>query len=541
MVPIPSHTRNILLVEDREQYYAPVKRWLVEDGFQVTLEKSFQEAAVALDTGHYHLVIVDIHLSQKVEDDDQGMWFLAEIEKRQLKEVMPCIVLTAHRNLEHVLAALQEHRVARYILKRPGYHTELLSTVHDIFKKKLGINFDLIYDGNSHQLISEIANRIHGSRDLPLSTATLIPQLWDLAGKLFVKAKRLHIALMEPGLTGAVIVRAQPTWKYGLGPSYVIKIGQRDKVEKEEANYENYVKPYLPANTTTRVDTVYTRNLGALLYTLAQSEADYPLMFDQLYRYQSPEITIAALHDLFHNTCRYWYDHRERHIEDLPALYHQAFQFDLSKLTGQVQTLLPGFDLTRKTFRPDETTPEVVNPIAWLTNHRAECTLPVFHSVTHGDLTGRNIIVAAPDRCWLIDFYRTENSHILRDFVVLETDIKFRLLPTLETQTFRSLEQKLLLEEHLVDGAAYFGTVLGPEARKAASVIASLRREAHVFARGTGRFHEARKEYLISLLMATLNVTRLPHIEPARKLHAMFSAGMLCAELDRLAGREPLN
>jgi hypothetical protein len=61
---------------------------------------------------------------------------------------------------------------------------------------------------------------------------------------------------------------------------------------------------------------------------------------------------------------------------------------------------------------------------------------------------------------------------------------------------------------------------------------------AHRYARSFNtQQNEARKEYLLSQLMGTLNVVRLRHISENRKLQAMHSAVMLCEELDMLAGR----
>ena len=76
------------------------------------------------------------------------------------------------------------------------------------------------------------------------------------------------------------------------------------------------------------------------------------------------------------------------------------------------------------------------------------------------------------------------------------------------------------------------------DARKAAQVIFALRQMAHRYARSFNtQQNEARKEYLLSQLMGTLNVVRLRHISENRKLQAMHSAVMLCEELDMLAGR----
>lgn len=81
---------------------------------------------------------------------------------------------------------------------------------------------------------------------------------------------------------------------------------------------------------------------------------------------------------------------------------------------------------------------------------------------------------------------------------------------------------------------------LSAEVIKAIKVVLALRRIGRTVAGGTGYFQHSRKEYLLSLLMATLNVVRLRHIEEERKLHAMLAAAMICDQLDRLAERKPV-
>ena len=138
-------------------------------------------------------------------------------------------------------------------------------------------------------------------------------------------------------------------------------------------------------------------------------------------------------------------------------------------------------------------------------------------------------------RCWLIDFYRTYQSHILRDFVILESDIKYRLLAQPNNKDFLLLEAALL--QWQPDQGAINFAAAHSDVEKAIRVVANLRKIAYELGKGTGT--TIHKEYLISLLMATLNVVRLRHIPDNRKMQAMLSAALICAELDKLAGREP--
>jgi ActR/RegA family two-component response regulator len=542
-MPLSNHPKEILLVEDQEQFYNPLKRWLREEGYQMTLAKSYEEALVILEEKRFHLAIVDIRLKDDDEKNEAGMQLLLDIEEKQLNEVMPCIVLTAYANIDNILTATQKRGVAKFIQKKPeGYRTELLEAVHELFNEKIRINFDLIYDAGTEKLVTEIANDINWSMSGKPLLDLLHLQIKDLFGRLFVKAKSVFISKLKPGLTGAAVVRVQPTWGHGLGPSYVVKVGRRDKIQTENTSYEEYVEPFLPNDKPTPIDVAYSRHLGMLWYRFAEGDTGPLKEFDEFYQRNQPEVIATTVCNLFKNTCRYWYDHAERRIGDLPQLYYEAFQLDEQKLVNRIQVVLPHFAPEQKTFLLNQSAlGEVTNPIAWLRQYRNEYILPVYHCITHGDLTGRNIMVSDDGRCWLIDFYRTYPSHILRDFVILESDIKYRLLSAPNWRDFLRFETALLKvgqTSTLVD----FDKNLPAELHKAGQVIAALRTVAYEFARGrrtTGPLSSVR-EYLFSLLMTTLNVVRLRHIQEEQKLRAMVSAALICGELDKLAGRESI-
>jgi len=222
-------------------------------------------------------------------------------------------------------------------------------------------------------------------------------------------------------------------------------------------------------------------------------------------------------------------------------LYYDAFQLDETKLVQRIQVVLPEFDADAEMFTFDNDKIEALNPIAWLRRHRHEFVIPSYHCITHGDLTGRNIMVDQTNKCWLIDFYRTRDSHILRDFVILETDIKYRLLETPSFEKFLRMEEGLLL----IDESGEESTIklnVSSGVRKAMTVINISRSLAYEFVSGgfRAKHQDGRREYLISLLMTTLNVVRLRHIPEERKYQALLSASLICAELDKLVGREPI-
>ncbi|MCP4417201.1 MAG: response regulator [Chloroflexi bacterium] len=529
-----THQYRILLVEDDEDAYDPIMRWLKEENYFVRLATSYIEAKLALATDHFHLAIFDIRLADDEPENTEGLQLLEDVEQMQLKDVMPCIVITAHQ--EYSLKAW-ELKAATLIVKESGYLRKLINTVKELQVEKTRINFDLDYVSNSLNVLDEVAKDVNWSMAERPSSKLLAPQVRDLFGKLFVDAHSLYVSKLKPGLTGAAVVRVQPTWNGGLGRSYVAKIGRCDKVETESRNYLANVKHFLPANSVAQADVRYSRHLGALLYTFAENEGVALKEFDEYYQRNQPDIIIESLRKLFKQTYSYWFANPERVLVDVPSLYYKAFQLDRKKLIGRIQIVLPKFDPDANCIQLTPDKEPVLNPIAWLDAHQQECVIQVHKCITHGDLTGRNMMVDDSGKCWLIDFYRTHKSHILRDFVILETDIKYRLMSLLSLTDFLHFEEALLEADRQVQ-PPILPPSFSKDARKAAEVIFALRQLAHRFAKGFNtQTNEARKEYLLSQLMGTLNVVRLRHISESRKLQAMHSAVMMCEELDGLAGR----
>lgn len=529
-----THQLRILLVEDDENAYDPIIRWLKEESFIVRLATSYVEAKSALETDHFHLAVIDIRLVDEDDKNTEGLQLLEDIEQLHLRDVMATIVITAHQ--EYALKAW-DLKADRLVIKEAGYLRKLVQVAKELQREKISINFDLAYMSDSLNVLEEVAEDVNWSMAERPSTKLLAPQVRDLFGKLFMDARNLYISKLTPGLTGAAVVHVQPTWNEGTGRSYVAKVGRKDKVETERRHYKENVERFLTANSVAQADVRYSRHLGALLYTFAESQGVALKEFDEFYHRSEPNLVVDSLRALFKQTYRYWFDNPERVLTDVPQLYYEAFQLDRKKLIGRIQIVLPELDPEAEWIQLTPGKEKVLNPVAWLETHKQECVIQVHKCITHGDLTGRNIMVDESGKCWLIDFYRTYKSHILRDFVILETDVKYRLMSLLSLTDFLHLEEALL-EADRQNQPPILPPSFSRDARKAAEVIFALRQLAHRYASSFNtKTNDARKEYLLSQLMGTLNVVRLRHISENRKLQAMHSAVMMCEELNSLAGR----
>ncbi|NWF69062.1 MAG: response regulator [Chloroflexi bacterium] len=538
--------QRVLYIEDDPFYSDLVSKRLRRAGFVVQVVETEQAALTALQTEHFHVALVDLHLTHNMAQK-HGEALLSFIHSSPLHKNLVTMVLTAYPDEDNLLKAFQQYKVHRYFRKKdPDYVQQIIDAIPAALAEIGLSNFGLQYEANSHHRLDEIATTLRDAESMSVPAEHLAYQVQDLFNKLFPHEDRLFIARLPEGLTKSQIVRAQPTKDNIVGQNYVVKLARRDKIETESARYEKSVRGRLTGGAVTALSAAYTRDLGAICYSFAENDSGSPLVeFDIFYRdARSTRVIVHSLRHLLLRTCSVWYDNNApRANAYLPDLYYDAFNLRRDYLIERIGEALPGFDPDAPTIRLD-IAPDVLvtNPIKWLERNHDLCVMPVRRAITHGDLNGRNIMVDMENlmirerqgartlefhKCWLIDFFRTYESHILRDIVILETDIKYRLLPRPPLPEFAALEKALREPEWSVQAQP-------PEVRRAAQVVRALRQMAFQLQGQRSR----RQEYLLSLLMGTLNVVRLRHMERERKQHALLSAAMLCAELDELANRK---
>lgn len=565
-----THQRRILVVDDDPTTTEPVCRWLEEtplgltvngSGVVVKVARTLEEAKARLLDEHFHTAIVDISLDINNDMNSDGYELLRWIDAQAwLKEVLPCIVLSGQERGDLAMAGMGRLPMKLWIRKKESdqeavaesepptagalwvdkaakFKQALLSAVKDVFNGSVGINFDLVFDADSESRLAQIVRHVEWPEGVQRpDEAILIEEVRDLFGKQFHKASQVYFEELTQGLSGAAVVKVRAKYGGDFVPAVVLKVGRRDKVETEYDNYLESVTNHLPTNTAADVKVVYAGHLGALRYKFAEAANKILPEFDAYFRDQGDEQVVAAVRSLFKETCYSWYRKPEAAYDNIFEMYYAAFNLDKAKLVTRIREILPGYDPDARQMQLPEEPEPLPNPLAWLRTNGSR-KMRVCKIISHGDMTGRNIFVSDNGHCWLIDFYRTNHSHLLRDFVILETDIKYRLLPKVLLDTGRptlTWTEYAALEQRLADGSLDEAG-LSPEALKALMVLRTVREIAEALLVQHHQYEVNRSwQQLSSLLMAHLNVTRLRHIGDTYKLWALATAGRICAELEHL-------
>lgn len=546
-----AHQQRILLVEDNNVFSADMIDWLKRDGYDVIHVKDESSAHQALDHQHIHVLLTDLNLNEAEKQVKHGIGLLEKIIAHPRFAEVPRNVVTSYPDPDVYADLFQKYKIYRVVTRKGSYKADLLYKVRETFADKVLINFALGYDMGCDALIPQIAADVlpdvikHEGAPPGLDAARLEPEIRDVLGRLFYDADHIHIEKLNPGLAGAAVLRVDPHWRAanGWGAQCVVKIGRRDKIEVEDRNYRSYVMNMLANNVPANIGVAYSYDLGAVLYRLAENASGALGEFDRFYERRDSNAIAACIESVFRNTCRAWYDAKgEQTFVDLPRRYFDALNLSLDRLAHAAADLLPDFDPAANTL----TFPGggvILNPIHWLAQHQTALTVRVFECTTHGDLTGRNMMVDPQASleaiaCWLIDFYRTGRSPLLRDFAILETDITYRLLATASLSEFRKLQRDL----HETGFQPFSPPPKAHETRleKAANALKALRGLGMDMNKGAAINDNDRKSYWIALLMTHLNVIRLPDppIKPEQKCQALVAASLICNQLDALYNRQ---
>jgi hypothetical protein len=157
----------------------------------------------------------------------------------------------------------------------------------------------------------------------------------------------------------------------------------------------------------------------------------------------------------------------------------------------------------------------------------------VYTATSHGDLNGDNFFVDQDNHTWMIDFFRTGNGHILRDFVALESVIKFQLLEEENLKGLYELEKAIITPNSFADKLAPPDIPMSDAIAKAFTCIEHLRELAGKVVQPGQDIHE----YYAGLFYHTLNLLRYYHLLQLkrRKHYILLSAAMLCSRLEALA------
>ncbi len=437
---------RILVVDDEKKWGKELAETLRREGFSADAVENVSQALEHLSSTMYHIVVLDIRLPSSSE----GIDLLEELDRRGLKEATKVIMHSGYGTLEQMRQAFKDYDVADFV---PKTNSEtFLKSVQQVFAQKVKINPNLDIKWQMKSKVAQVVSNLEiNSKRVGRNTALrqqLTNELEDLLCRLFYEAETILVQSLTQGRSGSGVVLIQPYFKDGgRGEDVIVKFGDMNNIKKEHSNFQQYVRRFLSGGRSTAIhDLRYTPHLGGIVYSLLGAGNDQLADFADFYRSADNASKITdALKRLFQGTCANWYMNRSR-IQplDLATDYQQLFDFSPRKLERLLINQLPSVHVKEKlSFTALNNTRTFTNPLLVVTGqsfmrYTSTC-------IVHGDFNPYNLFIDQSGFTWLIDFQTTEPGHILRDFAMLDSAIRFQLLPTSEA----SLEERLQMEEVL--------------------------------------------------------------------------------------------
>jgi CheY-like chemotaxis protein len=523
-----SFNKNILVFDDDPHILATLRFHLKTVGYQVFTANEPTQGIQMIEDQIIHLAIIGAHLVNDSELKYSGL----EVA-RQIPKHIPFYIYTEYEDTLAIRKRLGKSS-AKDILdnKAPRAAAALIDAVNRSFARDIKVNFDLGIDGTV--TCGEIAEKIEiSSRERTHPSADDIGQVLRT---LFFEAESISISPLssleespELPYSGSLVVSVQPRYKYGLGEKKVVKFGEKSEIEQEKECYKKIERYLAGMRMAVLGETAFSRQVGGLVYSLVDAEWGKIRTFSEYYMESDAGQISSSLERFFSQTFHTIYSAAQPQSVNLSALYCEGLHLTISKLKNAMDELRPG-EFPEMYLRFEGIDETLLNPVSWTLPNGKFRKLDEVAKVClcHGDLHSRNILVNKDDGYWLIDFARVDLSHAVRDFVELETDIKFNLMNDSYLAELYRYEHALLMPGRFTEKvpAIEFPSAIVDKSYK---VISALRQ----IAASSLALEGGMREYYEALLLNTLKILHLRHIQPCKKEHALLSASLLAMRLER--------
>ncbi|MCB9079548.1 MAG: response regulator [Anaerolineaceae bacterium] len=533
--------KSILLVDNDNSVLDALALSLGRRGYKVSKANSVERAQSLFNKNIFHLGIVDLRLEDDGKQADTSGFDVA----KTLAPRIPCMIYTAYEDRENVRRAFSEVG-AKEVVSKNSQHAarELVNAVDHLFLSDVKVNFNLEIEGDFDKLL-ELVRQIQ-IPEADEETSPAEEDIRQILQTLFYDQSIVKIELEPvfqpkhpsetpiPPRNDAVLVKVRPYFKYGSGLPVMVKFGECKKVGQEYEHYRR-LKPFLGGQQLTVLEgPAYSRKIGGLIYTFIGAGEQLSLQsLRDIILTDPPESIIELLEQFFKQTFGPIFADATREEIDLTTSYTQRLDLTPQKLQTAAASFRPEL-LTDEVITIDGLSEPFKNPISWILSETNEFRqFEVFSrtSLIHGGLTSHNILVDQLKHFWLTDFAQAGEFHALHDFISLEADIKFNLLPLDNLEALFEFEMMLLSPTTYEDNGSTIAFER-EELNKAGQIILSLRQLASDLI----NLRSDMRAYYQALLFYSLNVLGLPsdgtELTSAKKRYALLSAALLCERLE---------
>ncbi len=512
---------HVLILEDDPGWQEDIEEILQPMAASIHVAATLAEAEALLKSHYFNVAIVDWSLAMGDARDDQGAHFMQMLRSYDLTATVRLIVLTAYPSLDRIRAGFKEFNVVDFLAKASFDADALVQTVREALAKNHldhAVAIEIEGDGSD---LPRLWERFAWARREP--APILGAELYDLLRRVLPGATRLSIQEMQAGQSGAGVLRVQPYFDHQTAVPVVVKFGKKEKIGQEYDNFQKHIEHFIGPHAGIHLTCEMGRLLGVICYQFVGAELTEINDFARFFRRHAAEPIRRVLDNLFSVACARWYANLEmpRQRRDLVEMYREGLHMEWDEMWQGMKQL--GVDPESEHLSFPGIAGTLPNPKRWLADRGNRLYFPVVRTVTHGDLNEHNILVTEDERTWLIDFYRTGWSHILRDAVVLETAIKFNLAENGDLGVFHDLDEILYRQTRL----NHLRVPTGHAQAKVLTVLGYLRQ----LAANLNGVNHSLAEYNASLLLATLNLLRFDFLRDQHE-KALLSAARLCQWLD---------
>jgi CheY-like chemotaxis protein len=550
---------RILIVDDDERLLKALKRWLGKgkNGLTVFTAANAQDALNLSEREWLHLALIDVKLSD--DPDDRGGFDLA----RKMWPGIPKIYLTVLEDGDSSRTGLSEEmkdesNVVGYILKRDG-EQRILEGIEKVLRK-LNLDLTIRWGNFSSLMLVEMLKGYRGKSDR--EKKVIAEELDDLFCKSFKRAKTIEVIELKRGKGGCAVARLRPTMADGKVPDVMVKFGPRQTILEEWKNYQDWVEEWLPfGRTAVNGQPAETLHLAAIKYTFVGGSGVRG-SFKDFYRDAPSEQIDRLLSNIFLEISHEWYGamRAPKDDEDMPldTWYRGEKSLNLAdakhvaELEAMVAQLLrsEGNIYALNVQRQGEIHVKVnlgqisellPNPLNFaLPEHSSNGAgqngfpHPTWMAITHGDLNGDNILVSKENTSFLIDFYKTGFSPVFRDFVALESIIKFELLHSSNLVHRYQFESDLLAPFNFSDPIPVSNeSDRDPDIKKALIAVQRLRQLAFevTLSNDMHEYYVGLLFYALKEIVGFSSGSDEPSCCDVRQYHAFLSAAKICEKL----------
>ncbi len=480
----------VLFIDNDRDFLDTRSEFLKRDNYKVLTASSFEQAEAILQTQPVHLIITDLRLRNDNDAQDISGLTLARLPAYR---VIPKIILTRYPSFKYVREALGRAvddlpPAVDFLDKKEGPH-EMLKVVKIAFDHHVKVNFDLkIYWRTQHSLC--LVTRL---LEPDVETTQILErekELDNLFRSLFYDSRQIVVTQLFARQKGSVTLTICAFSDDEVESHVLVNCAPKPYSRQESGNYKK-IFGRSANDRLEKVKEVESIHFGAIAFKPRGGELEEMKVLAQFYKENSVERIITSLNHLFEASLPPLHSRGMRLDEPGPLneFFAKWLDLDLVNLTaaldGRIKSLCSralalGLTIDDSPYnlvlrRTNGSSVLYPNPLLHLLTPRV-LNPATYCGLTYGRVDGQGVLVDRAGQTWLIDYGQVNQGPLLRDFVTLETVIKFELLNIPSVEVRLEIEQRLARVSHLSEQVETED--LEPEAQKAIKVITFIRQKA---------------------------------------------------------------